>query len=84
MIDMRSDEFREMLENAAKAGAAEALRELGLHDEAAADDVRALRSLLDAWRDARRTAWQTAIKIITTGALIAMTVGVTLHLRGDR
>jgi 2-iminoacetate synthase ThiH len=84
MIDMRSDEFREMLENAAKAGATEALRELGLHDENAAEDVRALRGLLDAWRDARRTAWQTAIKMITTGALIAMTVGVTLHLKGDR
>jgi hypothetical protein len=84
MIDMRSAEFQEMLENAAKAGAAEALRELGLHDENAAEDVRALRGLLDAWRDARRTAWQTAIKIITTGALVAMTVGVTLHLKGDR
>ncbi|WP_342780510.1 DUF6127 family protein [Arenimonas fontis] len=34
----------------------------------AARDLRELRDLLEAWRDARRTAWQTTIKVVTTAA----------------
>lgn len=40
-----------------------------------------LRSLLDAWRDARRTAWQTAVKVVTTGILAALLVGVAIKLK---
>ena len=37
--------------------------------------------LLEAWRDARRTAWQTAVKVITTGILAALLVGAAIKLK---
>jgi hypothetical protein len=40
-----------------------------------------LRDLLEAWRDARRTAWQTAVKVITTGILAALLVGAAIKLK---
>ena len=56
----------EMLELAAHDGARRALHELGLGDEDAPADVRELRSLLEVWRDfkktVRRTAWKTATR----------------------
>ena len=47
----------------------------------AAADIRDLRGLIDAWREARRTAWQTAVKVVTTGVLAALLVGVAIKLR---
>jgi hypothetical protein len=47
----------------------------------AAKDIRELRDLLEAWRDARRTAWQTTIKVITTGILAALLVGAAIKLK---
>ncbi len=47
----------------------------------AAKDIRELRDLLEAWRDARRTAWQTAVKVITTGILAALLVGAAIKLK---
>ncbi|KAA2283263.1 hypothetical protein F0415_12460, partial [Arenimonas fontis] len=44
------------------------LAHLGLENGHAARDLRELRDLLEAWRDARRTAWQTTIKVVTTAA----------------
>ena len=43
--------------------------------------VRELRDLLEAWRDARRTAWQTTIKVVTTGILAALLVGAAIKLK---
>jgi hypothetical protein len=43
--------------------------------------IRELRDLLDAWRDARRTAWQTTVKVLTTGVLAALLVSVAIKLR---
>ena len=40
-----------------------------------------LRDLLEAWRDARRTAWQTTIKVVTTGILAALLVGAAIKLK---
>ena len=47
----------------------------------AAADIRDLRGLIDAWREARRTAWQTTIKVLTTGVLAALLVGIAIKLR---
>jgi hypothetical protein len=44
-------------------------------------DIRELRDLLEAWRDARRTAWQTTVKVITTGILAALLVGAAIKLK---
>jgi hypothetical protein len=66
--------------NAAKLGAREALRELGLHDETAATDIRSLRGLLDAWRSARKTAYETTVRVVTTGLLAILAAGLAVGL----
>lgn len=63
-----------MLAEAAEAGAKRALAAVGLHDATAADDVRELRGLLEAYRDAKRTAFQAFIRwgvMLTLGAFAA-------------
>jgi hypothetical protein len=67
-----------MLNSAAERGAERVLAHLGLENGHAARDIRELRDLLDAWRDARRTAWQTVIKVATTGILAALILGVAI------
>jgi hypothetical protein len=47
----------------------------------AARDIRELRDLLEAWRDARHTAWQTVIKVATTGILASLLVGAAIKLK---
>ena len=71
MVDIKlsSEEVEEMLDNAARRGAKEALRSIGLLDDAAAKDIIEMRSLLEAWRDTRRSIWTTAIKVTTVAVL---------------
>ena len=69
------------MEQAAEKGAERCLAHLGLENGHAARDIRELRDLLDAWRDARRTAWQTIIKVATTGILAAIIIGVAVKLK---
>ena len=64
-----------------KSAAERALACLGLENGHAARDIRELRDLLEAWRDARRTAWQTTVKVITTGILAALLVGAAIKLK---
>jgi hypothetical protein len=40
-----------------------------------------LRGLLEAWRDARRTAWRTTVKVVTTGVLAVLLVGAAIKLK---
>ena len=70
-----------VLTRAAERGAERALACLGLENGRAAADIRDLRGLIDAWREARRTAWQTAVKVVTTGILAALLVGVAIKLK---
>ena len=65
----------------AAARACRCLAHLGLENGSAAKDIRELRDLLEAWRDARRTAWQTTIKVVTTGILAALLVGAAIKLK---
>ena len=50
--------LRAIAEEAGELGATRALTRLGLADEAAGGDVAELRTLLHAWRDAKRSAWK--------------------------
>jgi hypothetical protein len=68
-------------ERGAERGAERCLAHLGLENGGAARDIRELRDLLEAWRDARRTAWQTAVKVVTTGILAALLVGSAIKLK---
>ncbi len=81
MLLLRREEFDDLLDRAAERGAERALAHLGLENGHAAKDIRELRDLLQAWRDARRTAWQTAVKVITTGILAALLVGAAIKLK---
>lgn len=81
IITLPRDEFEELLNRAAERGAERVLAHLGLENGHAARDVRDLRNLLEAWRDARRTAWQTMVKVITTGVLAALILGIAFELK---
>lgn len=81
MLLMRREDFEELLDHAAERGAVRCLAQLGLENGHAARDIRELRDLLDAWRDARRTAWLTLVKVATTGVLAALLVGAAIKLR---
>lgn len=72
---LSEDKLQEMLANAAEAGAKRALERLGLHDEHAAKDVQDMRGLLEAWRDVRRTAWQTFVQSCVKGLLLVIVLG---------
>ena len=74
-------EFEELLELAAERGAKRALANVGLVDEHAAADIRDLRSLLGAIRVAKRTAWQTVIRLLTTSLILALIGGVAIKLK---
>lgn len=80
-ISIPREDFDELLDRAAERGAERCLAHLGLENGHAARDIRELRDLLDAWRDARRTAWQTAVKVATTGLLAALLVGAAIKLK---
>lgn len=81
MVTVPQEEFASMLEQAAQKGALQALHEVGLDGEDAAQDIRALRNLLDAWREARVTAWRTIVKAVTTGLLLALVAGAVIKLK---
>ena len=81
VLSMRQEDIDELLTRAAERGAERCLAHLGLENGHAARDIRELRDLLDAWRDARHTAWQTVIKVATTGILASLLVGATIKLK---
>lgn len=74
-------ELQQMLNEAAELGAKRALEKVGLHDDSAGDDVRELRSLLDGWRETKRTVGNTIAKAITTAILTALAAGLILHFK---
>lgn len=74
-------EFEAMMARAAEKGARRALADVGLDGPDAAIDIRDLRSLLDCVRFVRHTAAQTAIRMITTGVILALLAGVALKLK---
>ena len=80
-VAMPEEEFEQLLELAAERGAKRALADVGLVDEEAALDIRDLRSLLGALRIARHTAWQTVVRLVTTGLILALIAGVALKLK---
>ena len=81
MLLLRREDFEELLDHAAERGAERCLAHLGLENGSAARDIRELRDLLDAWRAARHTAWQTFVKVLTTGLLAALLVGAAIKLK---
>lgn len=81
MVVMPRDEFEDLLARAAERGARRALADVGLDGPEAADDIRELRGLLEAFNAAKHTAWQTVIRLVTTGFLLALVAGAVIKLK---
>ena len=73
--------FAKILTRAAEEGAKRALADVGLDGDEAALDIRDLRSLVDCVRLVRRTAMQTAVRMITTGVMLALLAGIAIKLK---
>lgn len=73
-----------MMRRAAEEGAKRVLSDIGLGDEGAGNDVKALRSLLDAWRDAKTTAWRALVQAVTRAVLAVMVAGIAWHWWGPK
>ncbi len=81
MVVMPLDEFEDLLARAAERGARRALADVGLDGPEAANDIRELRGLLEAFNTAKHTAWQTVVKMVTTGFLLALVAGALIKLK---
>lgn len=76
---MNDAEIQQLIADAARAGATEALRRVGLDDASAGRDIEDLRSLLTGWRDLKRNlkrgVWRTlrdAVMRLLTLAILAV------------
>ena len=76
VLNMTEQELESLIHKAAQEGAKQALKEVGLSDEEAYDDVKELRSLLDSWRATKTTVGQTIARMVTTALLTALAVGI--------
>ena len=84
-MDIKSEEFKLILEAAAEKGAKKALADVGLSDEEAIHDVHELRDLLDGWREVKKAVGQTVAKFLTTLVLagIAAAMAVNIYNTGE-
>jgi hypothetical protein len=74
--------LRALVEEACDIGARRALARMGLEDAAALADMHELRTLLEAWRDVKKTARRTLTGWLIKLALFGLLLGalVKLHL----
>ena len=75
------DSLESSLHHAASHGSCGALADVELDGDEAALDIRDLRSLVDCIRLVRRTAMQTAVRMITTGVMLALLAGIAIKLK---
>jgi hypothetical protein len=59
------------------------LKEIGLHDDDAGDDVRELRSLLVDWKGMKTTIWHTIARAGTLFVLGVLALGTWNKMNGD-
>ena len=72
--------LRAIAEEAGELGATRALNRLGLSDTAAQGDMAELRELLNAWRDAKRSAWKAVLAWVARLALALVLTGLAVKL----
>ena len=70
--------IRALIEEASELGAGRALARLGLEDRRAEADMRELRELLRAWRDAKKAARGAAIGWAVRIALALVLLGIAV------
>ncbi len=81
MAELTEEQIEAMLDRAAKKGASQALREIGLQDEDAASDIKEMRGLLDAWRLTKRSVWATTVKMGTVAVLTFIATAVWMTFK---
>ena len=71
--------LRAIIEEASELGAERVLTRMGLDDQAALADLSELRQLLQAWRDAKASAWKAVVTWIVRGTLALLLVGIVIR-----
>jgi hypothetical protein len=69
-----------IVEEAAEAGAARALKRLGLMDERAGDDIQELRELVQGWRDVKKSALRSFIGWLMRSIVALLLLGLGFKL----
>ncbi len=72
--------LRALVEEASEAGAERALSVLGLVGPQARRDMDELRELLQAWRDAKKSAWSAVVTWVVRIVLAMLVAGMAVKL----
>ena len=72
--------LRALVEEASEMGASRTLARLGLADPGAQNDIDELRQLLQAWRDAKASAWRAAVGWVVRGMFAALLITIAYRL----
>jgi hypothetical protein len=72
--------LRAVVEEASELGAERVMARIGLDDARARADLSELRQLLQAWRDAKASAWKAAVGWIARGVFALLLIGIAVRL----
>lgn len=72
--------LRAMLEETTQIAADRVIDRLGLSDDSASGDLDELRELLQAWRDAKASAWKAFIEWVVRGVLAVLLIGISVRM----
>ncbi|NBW76175.1 MAG: hypothetical protein EBR34_10280 [Sphingomonadaceae bacterium] len=72
--------LRAVIEEASELGAERVLARMGLDDPTAHNDLSELRQLLQAWRDAKTSAWKAAVGWAVRGCLALVLIGIAFRI----
>jgi len=72
--------LRALVEEASEVGAERALRLLGLGDANARRDMDDMRELLQAWRDAKKSAWSAVVTWAVRIGLALLVAGMAVKM----
>lgn len=76
-----NDNIEIIIERAVEKGITNALKQIGCNDINTIKDMEEIRDILNAWRCTKRTIWESVVRIITTGVLIALLIGMAIKLK---
>jgi hypothetical protein len=76
----RTVTIRALIEEASEAGSERALEAIGLTGPKARRDMDELRELLQAWRDAKKSAWQAVVSWAVRILLALLVLGMSVRL----
>jgi hypothetical protein len=72
--------LRAILEETTELATERVLDHLGLADPSAEGDLDELRELLQAWRDAKASAWKAFVEWAIRGLLAVLLIGIAVRL----